>query len=203
MYLYFSSQSKHTHTEYVELTARGKAHEIFLKRPDADIVIGADTMISFGDSILGKPTTKQEAYQTLAMLSGKSHNVLTGVSIFYRANAFASDPNSDQCSNSSDLALEQSFHECTEVTFADLSKEIIDAYIETGEPMDKAGAYGIQSQGGSFVKRIDGCYFNVVGFPMHRFCNVLRSALQTGVSTKTNSNNSNINKTSESKDASI
>ena len=112
-----------------------------------DIVIGADTVVALDGKILGKPKTTEEARQMLRFLSGREHSVLTGVTI---ANA----------EKSTSFAVE------TRVKFFDLTDDEIERYIATGEPMDKAGAYGIQGYGSLLVESITGDYFNVVGLPV-------------------------------------
>ena len=114
-----------------------------------DIIIGADTVVLCEGRILGKPKTAEEAREMLSFLSGKVHSVLTGVSIIY-----SDDEDAD------------TFISETKVEFYPLSEEEIDAYVATGEPMDKAGAYGIQGKGCRLVKRIEGDYFTVVGLPV-------------------------------------
>lgn len=116
-------------------------------RNSNDIVIGADTVVSINNEILGKPTDEEDAKKMLKLLSGKTHTVYTGVTII----------KGDR---------QESFAQATEVTFHDLDDEIINKYIATGSPMDKAGAYGIQDFGALLVKKIDGDYFNVVGLPI-------------------------------------
>src|SRR5699024_6384024 len=111
---------------------------------------GADTIVTFKNNILGKPKTKQEAYEMLSLLSGKIHEVFTGVAMVYE-----------------DMKQEI-FYERTEVTFYSLTDEEINNYIASEEPMDKAGAYGIQGLGASFVQKINGDYFSVVGLPVAR-----------------------------------
>jgi septum formation protein len=118
-------------------------------------VIGSDTVVVLDGKILEKPTSKENAFEMLKSLSGKSHYVCTGVALI-----------------SSDFQI--NFSHSTTVEFDELSEETIQAYIDTKEPMDKAGSYGIQAIGGSFVKRIDGCFYNVMGFPLHSFCTHLR-----------------------------
>ncbi|KIL75485.1 Maf family protein [Bacillus badius] len=112
-----------------------------------DFVIGADTIVLLDGEILGKPKSRQEAKEMLQRLSGRTHAVCTGVSIRYGA---------DECV----------FYEKTYVTFWELAEEEINSYLDTGEPFDKAGAYGIQGAGAIFVKKIDGDYFAVVGLPL-------------------------------------
>lgn len=119
-------------------------------RPLADgknTVIGADTVVALEGSILGKPKDKDDAFRMLRSLSGKTHSVYTGVTIIKGEKA-------------------DTFFEKTDVEFYDLSDEEIADYISTGEPMDKAGAYGIQGYGALLVKKISGDFFNVVGLPV-------------------------------------
>ncbi len=122
----------------------------------SDLVIGADTVVALGNVILGKPKDKDDAFRMLKMLSGKLHSVFTGVCI--RKGTFTT-----------------SFYEKTKVEFYELSDKEIYDYIDTNEPMDKAGAYGIQEKGSLLVKRINGDYFNVVGLPLSRLVRELKS----------------------------
>lgn len=121
------------------------------------IVITADTIVVLNKTVLGKPADKKDAYRTLKLLSGNTHFVYTGYSIFnFMNNKTISE------------------YEKTEVTFRDLSDEEIREYISGGSPMDKAGAYGIQDDFGAvFIKRINGCYYNVVGLPLAKFYHAL------------------------------
>ena len=119
-------------------TARGK------------IVLGADTVVALGNEVLGKPKDEEDAKRMLTALSGRSHDVYTGVCIVYVDEMGARKTKVDAAR--------------TEVVFEDLSKEQIDKYVASGSPMDKAGAYGIQD--GGLVKEIKGSYSNVVGLPM-------------------------------------
>lgn len=116
-----------------------------------DMVIGADTVVERDGIILEKPVDKLDAASTLRSLRGKPHQVHTGVAIIASS------------------AKECSFSETTVVSFMDFSDQDIDEYIASGEPFGKAGSYGIQGKAAVFVKGIEGCYFNVVGFPLHRF----------------------------------
>lgn len=111
-------------------------------------VIGADTVVVIDGKVLGKPKTREEAFSMLTLLAGRTHTVCTGVAIT------APDGRSLSCC------------EKTNVKFRPLSPNEIDAYIDQGECMDKAGAYAIQDKGTLLVERIDGCYFNVVGLPL-------------------------------------
>ena len=113
--------------------------------------------MAINGKILGKPANEADAAKTLGLLSGNRHEVYTGISVI---EAFSGREVCD--------------FEATAVEFRDISDEEIDAYIRTGEPMDKAGAYGIQNLGALFVKRIEGDYFNVVGLPLCRLGMILK-----------------------------
>ena len=121
------------------------------------IVIGADTTVVAGSHILSKPTSQEDARRMLRLLSGQTHEVLTGLSVIH-----STDARSD------------SEVETTRVSFAHLSESEIEEYLGTGEPFDKAGAYGIQGIGGRYVTRMEGCYFNVMGLPLSRLWFMLR-----------------------------
>ncbi|MGN0522484.1 MAG: Maf family protein [Eubacterium sp.] len=131
--------------EAVEYLSKIKAMPF---KNDTDTVIGADTVVAVDGKILGKPENKNDAFNMLRLLSGREHSVFTGVTIL--------KPGS-----------RETFSEETKVKFFDLTDDEINAYIETGEPMDKAGAYGIQGKGALLVEKIDGDYFNVVGLPIN------------------------------------
>ncbi len=131
------------------ISAKAKAEDIFKKYPDATVV-GADTVVAVNDKLLGKPNSEQDAINMLKALSGKKHEVITAVYV---------------CSPEK----QKGFAVKTEVEFYDLLDEEIEAYVKTGEPMDKAGAYGIQGKALRFVKGICGDYYNVVGFPAGEF----------------------------------
>jgi len=144
--------------EFTQWTASQKAHAVVndLKRNDdsPDIVIGADTVVVHDCKILGKPHTRENAVEMLRTLSGNFHSVVTGVSIFYKGKHGYS---------------ESRISETTRVKMTSLSDSVINSYVESGEPLDKAGAYGIQGLGGTLIESIDGDFYNVVGFPLHRF----------------------------------
>lgn len=131
-----------------------KAGAAAARRPDA-IVIGADTMVVCGRHILGKPADKEDAGRMLSMLSGRSHRVLTGVCVLGGGKRRT--------------AVEE-----TRVFFTRLSPADIEAYVATGEPMDKAGAYAIQGGAGRYIRRIEGCWYNVVGLPLATLDGMLR-----------------------------
>lgn len=116
---------------------------------NGEVIIGADTIVVLEGKIIGKPKNEEDAFNILNALSGKVHSVITGICIIK--------------ANSSIKIID---YETTEVTFRDLSDDQIIRYINTKEPLDKAGAYGIQGYGQILVKKIDGCYSNVVGLPL-------------------------------------
>ena len=122
---------------------------------DGAVVIGSDTVVALDDIILGKPSDEKDAFRMLRMLSGRTHYVCTGV-------AFVG--------NGKNIV----FHEKTAVHFKELTDDEIIAYVKSGEPMDKAGAYGIQGKGAMLVSGIEGDYFTVVGFPVCRVAQTLK-----------------------------
>ncbi|TSL16062.1 N-acetylserotonin O-methyltransferase-like protein [Bagarius yarrelli] len=154
--------------EYAVETAKQKALEVarrmplnHLKKPD--IVIGADTVVTVDGLILEKPVDKKDAYCMLSRLSGKEHSVFTGVVIVL-------------CQEKAGGETEHKvvdFYEETKVKFTELSEEMLWEYIDSGEPMDKAGGYGIQALGGMLVEYVHGDFLNVVGFPLNHFCKQL------------------------------
>ena len=129
-----------------ERLARLKAADIAAKYP-FDTVIGADTVVILDGKVLGKPENPEDAVRMLTALSGKRHKVITGCAVYKNG----------AC---------RSFSSVTEVEFYPLDDKEISDYVATGEPLDKAGAYGIQGRGALFVKSINGDYFNVVGLPV-------------------------------------
>ena len=138
-----------------EVAAMLKAYEnnhAELMTPQDILVIGADTVVSSEGKILGKPKDEAEAFEMLSSLSGRTHTVYTGVSLLFLS--------------ASGRAGEHIFYEKTNVTMHKMEKEEIERYIATGEPMDKAGAYGIQGKCAIYVDKIDGDYNNVVGLPV-------------------------------------
>jgi septum formation protein len=138
---------------YAQRLARDKARAVFAHNPD-NVVLGADTVVVVDEHLLEKPRDEQDAARMLRLLSGRTHQVITGVCVLAPGH-------------------EQTEAEVTEVRFSPLSNEEIDAYIATHEPMDKAGAYAIQGIASRWVERIDGCYFNVVGLPVPRVYRML------------------------------
>ncbi len=135
--------------QQAERLALDKARAIASALTDA-IVIGADTIVVDEHDILGKPKDEGDAFQMLSRLSGRVHQVITGLALI------------STCSPPKTLVN----HETTKVKFAPLSEQAIQHYIHTGEPLDKAGSYGIQGKGATFIEWIHGCYNNVVGLPL-------------------------------------
>ncbi|MDD3275909.1 MAG: Maf family protein [Kiritimatiellales bacterium] len=140
-----------TPVEYAVRTAREKAESLPID--SGSVVIGADTVVAAEGHILGKPADAEDATAMLRLLSGKLHEVVTGV-----------------CLRSSEKTV--CFHVATAVLFRDLSDTEISAYVATGDPLDKAGAYAIQNGAAGMVRRIDGSYSNVVGLPL---CEVIEA----------------------------
>lgn len=154
--------------EYAVETAKQKALEVARRMPfkhlkTPDIVIGADTIVTVDGMILEKPADKEDAYRMLSSLSGKEHSVFTGVAI-----VFCHEKENEEV----DYQMVE-FYEETKVKFADLSDDMLWEYINSGEPMDKAGGYGIQALGGMLVEYVYGDFLNVVGFPLNHFCKQL------------------------------
>ena len=139
----------------VQKLAFQKAEDVAKQYPKDHLVIGADTVVFFEDRILGKPKNEEDAYRMLSALSGRTHRVYTGVSLHFQGKKMG-------------------FYEKTEVQFARLTEREIWDYIESKEPMDKAGAYGIQGRFAPFVKGIAGDYYNVMGLPLARLYQALK-----------------------------
>ena len=142
--------------EHAERLALEKAHVIARQAPDA-LIIGADTIVVLDGDILGKPRAREEAAAMLRRLSGREHRVHTAVAVAAGQRA-------------------ESAVETVDVTFRALTDDEIAAYIATGEPMDKAGAYGIQGYGATIVERVDGDYFSVMGLGLRRLIELLARA---------------------------
>lgn len=127
---------------------------------DAVTLIGADTVVVLDGKVLGKPDGEEGAVRMLRALSGRSHQVYTGVSLLLIRDGA--------------LTAEEKFHVCTDVTMREMTEEEIRRYVATGEPMDKAGAYGIQGKAAVFISGISGDYYNVVGLPICELTTRLR-----------------------------
>lgn len=140
---------------YVERLAREKA--LAIPAAESDWVLAADTTVVVDHHVLEKPVSPTDARRMLDLLSGRWHEVLTGVCL------------------RRDSRLWHAV-ETTRVRFVALSSRELDAYVNSGEPMDKAGAYAIQGQASKFIDRVEGCYFNVVGLPVARVYSLLKAA---------------------------
>ena len=136
-----------------ELSLR-KAKAVAAQADEEDLIIAADTVVALEGTVLGKPADEGDAFSILSALSGNRHYVYTGFTVM----------RGDQV---------ETCHEVTAVDFRELDPEEIEHYIATGEPMDKAGAYGIQGFGALLIDRIEGDYFNVMGLPIHRLSRTL------------------------------
>jgi septum formation protein len=139
---------------HADRLARGKATAVAATEPDA-LVIGSDTIVVIDGLVLGKPRDVVDAERMLGILSGRSHTVMTAVAVSFQGEVVSAV-------------------ETVDVTFMPLDEEEIRAYIATGEPMDKAGAYGIQGYGATIVRRIDGDYFAVMGLSLVRLVALLK-----------------------------
>lgn len=137
----------------VVANAGAKAKDVFEKNSGA-VVLGADTVVALGSAVLGKPKDEAEAKAMLKLLSGSRHRVLTGFSVVTE-----NGETSGYCE--------------TVVKFRDLTEKEIDAYVKTGEPLDKAGAYGIQEKGCLLAESVEGDFYNIIGLPIAKICNVL------------------------------
>lgn len=126
------------------------------REDDGSVILAADTLVSADGKLLGKPLDEEDAFRMLKLLSGTSHEVYTGIALLYGGRCIT-------------------HAECTKVFFRELDDGEIWDYIKTGEPMDKAGAYGIQERGGIFVSRIEGDYLNVLGLPLCKTYQLLRT----------------------------
>ena len=136
--------------------ANTKAELVAARAVGPAIVIAADTEVVLDGQFLGKPRTSDDARHMLTRLSGRTHSVITGMSLIRLPDA-----------------ERRSFVETTLVQFTDIPEEEITRYLATGEAFDKAGSYGIQGRAGRYVPRIEGCYFNIVGLPLSRLCEAL------------------------------
>ncbi len=143
--------------------AERKAKSVVAQAGDR-LILGSDTIVDLDNEPLGKPIDTTDAKRMLHLLSGRTHRVHSGIVLY-------------------DPTIEKSYcdHAVTDVTFRSLTDDEIDCYIETGEPMDKAGSYGIQARGALFIKKIDGCFFNVMGLPLAKLWELLMEIEHNGV----------------------
>jgi septum formation protein len=142
--------------ELVHRLADAKAELVAARAVGPAIVIAADTVVLLDGQVLAKPVTSNDARNMLVKLSGRTHSVVTGVTLIRLPDA-----------------ERRTFVETTQVHFATLSGDEISRYLSTEEPFDKAGSYAIQGRAGRYIPRIEGCYFNVVGLPLSRLCHTL------------------------------
>jgi septum formation protein len=156
---------------FAERLAREKAWAVFKQHP-TDFVLGADTIVVVGKQILGKPSNATDAARMLRLLSGRAHEVTTGVCLMGPTPASA--PEATVGSNAKGEALGDTRSETTLVTMNEFTDEEIQAYVATGEPMDKAGAYAIQGMASRWIPKIEGDYSNVVGLPVALVYRMLR-----------------------------
>lgn len=144
--------------KYVKDLSRNKAIEVSKRLNEPSIVIAADTVVFQDGKVLEKPKNEEDAFSMLSSLSGNTHKVYSGICLINTYN----DTVVTDC-------------DCTEVRFSELNPRQIRNYINSGEPMDKAGAYGIQGLGGAFVEGINGCYYNVMGLPLNKLYKALEN----------------------------
>ena len=140
--------------------AREKAEEVFARCSPGAVVLGADTVVVCDGEVMGKPVDAADATRMLLMLSGRTHQVVTGVAVVWSE-------------GSAEVAAE-----LTQVTMRTISAQEVSEYVAGGEPMDKAGAYAIQGHAGRWIPRINGCYFNVVGLPLALVTSLLEGVEQ-------------------------
>lgn len=143
--------------------AQSKGNDVKLRTDGPRIIISADTVVTFDDQPLGKPKDSDDARRMLQLLSGRKHEVLTAASVL------------------TDDGFLESVLSRTEVTFYTLSEDEIEAYIQTGEPLDKAGAYGIQGRGALLVRGIEGDFYSVMGLPIAHLSRMLRACGVVGI----------------------
>ena len=155
--------TKEIPSDVVMELAHQKAENVYGKITDLNdyTVIGSDTIVVYRDEILGKPVDKQEAYDMLSMLADRTHQVYTGVSLIQKKNGEKKT---------------KTFFVQTDVTLYPIDKEDLHRYVESKDPMDKAGAYGIQGKGAVLVRRIEGDYYTIVGLPIARVVRALEKA---------------------------
>ena len=159
--------------DYALALARAKAADVAARRPGA-LVLGADTIVVVDGDVLEKPRDEADAERLLGRLSGRGHTVITAIALCRRG----ADPGPGAAGRPP--AVDLAAAESTAVEFLPLSAAAIARYVATGEPMDKAGAYGIQGYGALMVRRVEGCYFNVMGLPLARLGQLLGQALAAG-----------------------
>lgn len=150
--------TKNIPAEVVAELSLQKAEEVARSAEEGSLILGADTIVAFAGKILGKPKSEEEAVQMLQMLSGEEHQVYTGVSAIIK----------------SEIKKTVSFVDCTDVRIYPMEESEIRAYVKTGEPMDKAGAYAVQGLFARYIEGIRGDFYNVMGLPAARLCRTLK-----------------------------
>ncbi len=153
---------------YAVALAKAKAQDVATGNPGR-LVLGADTVVVLDGAILEKPIDRTDAVRLLSLLSGRRHTVISAIALVGGC--------ADDFGSASTAANGLSAWESTEVQFLELDPSAIERYVDTAEPMDKAGAYGIQGFGALMVREVAGCYFNVMGLPLARLGELLREAL--------------------------
>ena len=146
----------HTKTPFEEVARVSRLKALAVERQQSDVVIAADTIVVCEGKVLGKPGTEAEAVEMLSLLSGRDHQVMTGCTVLKGDRA-------------------ETFTEVTDLHFRPLSRKEIENYVASGEPMDKAGSYGIQGGAALFCERMVGDYYNVMGLPVCRLGQVLKA----------------------------
>jgi len=152
---------------YVKRLAQAKA-ETVARKTSAGLVLGADTVVLIDEEVLGQPRDDEDASRMLKLLSGRWHEVLTGLALV-------------RVGNPPRVLIN---HETTRVRFCEMSANEIDWYVSTGEPKDKAGAYAIQGRGGLFIEEIEGDYFNIVGLPVRLLYKLMSDSRASGFAVK-------------------
>jgi len=142
--------------EYIvkELALRKAAKAVEMIGGTSGLIIAADTIVAFENKILGKPDSERDAFNMLSMLSGKNHEVYSGLALIYKGRTLCD-------------------FDITRVKFKDISEREINLYIKTGDPMTRAGSYGAEGIGAAFIERIDGDFFNIAGLPVFKFVKML------------------------------
>lgn len=150
--------------EYIvkELAARKAAKAVEMIGETSGLIIAADTVVSFENKILGKPVSEQDAFEMLTMLSGKSHEVYSGLTLVYNGKSICG-------------------FDITHVKFKELCEREINLYIKTGDPMTRAGSYGAEGLGAAFVEKIDGDFYNIAGLPVYKFVKMLKDGFGLSV----------------------
>lgn len=159
-----------TPEEYVKRLSLEKAQAALALNPEA-VVVGADTSVVLNGKVLGKPESDAQAKSMLRLLSGRTHQVITGVALIRHQGTEQDNQQGNQKDNGHQI---QNAVVTTVVSFLPISDEQIDQYVATKEPEDKAGSYGIQGKAAVFVERIEGSYSNVVGLPLEKIAQMLR-----------------------------